>query len=137
MRPIATVLGLLALAIALAACSGTSAAPTTPPSTAEPTPSGAPSGDPGSSDEIVVTARDLVFVETDLRVPAATPLTIVLDNQEAAPHNIVISDASGTVFEGEIVSNQRIAYAVPALQAGSYTFICAVHPEMKGTIVAE
>ena len=54
------------------------------------------------------------------------------------PHNIVISDTAGTkVFEGEIVSSQQVTYTVPALAAGSYPFICAVHPDMKGTLTAE
>ena len=41
------------------------------------------------------------------------------------------------VFEGDIVSGQQVTYSVPALAAGSYPFICAVHPDMKGTITAE
>jgi plastocyanin len=38
---------------------------------------------------------------------------------------------------GEIVSSTKVTYAVPALTAGSYTFICEVHPDMKGTLTAE
>ena len=30
-----------------------------------------------------------------------------------------------------------MTYAVPALAAGTYPFICEVHPDMKGTITAE
>jgi plastocyanin len=35
------------------------------------------------------------------------------------------------------VSDATVTYSVPALTAGSYPFICEVHPDMKGTIVAE
>ena len=41
------------------------------------------------------------------------------------------------MFKGEIVTNAKVTNAVPALAAGSYTFICEVHPNMKGTITAE
>ena len=30
-----------------------------------------------------------------------------------------------------------MTYSVPALAAGTYTFICQVHPDMKGTITAK
>ena len=63
---------------------------------------------------------------------------MAFDNQDGAPHNIRITDASGTkVFSGDIVTNQKVTYQVPALAAGTYTFICEVHPDMKGTITAE
>ena len=68
----------------------------------------------------------------------ASAFAIDFDNQDGAPHNVPISDASGaTVFKGEIVTARRSTYAVPALAAGSYPFICEVHPDMKGTITAE
>ena len=59
---------------------------------------------------------------------------MVFVNQDGAPHNIKISDAAGKeVFKGDIVSNATVTYQVPALAAGTYTFICEVHPDMKGT----
>jgi plastocyanin len=63
---------------------------------------------------------------------------VTFDNQDGAPHNVAISDASGaSVYKGEIVSKTTVTYAVPALAAGTYTFICEVHPDMKGTITAQ
>jgi plastocyanin len=125
MKRLTLTLGLMALAAVLAACSGTSAAPATP----------AGSVDPNAP---VITAKDLKFVETNVTVPADEAFDLVLDNQEGAPHNVQISDATGAkVFTGEIVSNTKVTYKVPALAGGSYTFICEVHPDMKGTLVAE
>jgi plastocyanin len=50
---------------------------------------------------------------------------------------VAIADAAGgSVFKGEIVSGKQATYQVPALAAGTYTFICEVHPNMKGTITA-
>ena len=125
MKRLTLILGLGALAAVLAACSGSSA------STAAP----AGSVDPNA---IVVTAKNLAFSPTEVNAPADAPFAIVFDNQEGVPHNMVISDSTGTkVFEGEIVSGQQVTYSVPALAAGAYPFICAVHPDMKGTITVE
>ena len=117
-------LGLVALATITAACSGgSSSSPTTAPSV--------------PSDAIVVVAKDIAFSPTEVAAPAGEAFTIVLDNQEDAPHNIDIKDASGAdVFKGEIVTKTQVTYEIPALTAGSYPFICEVHPNMTGTITA-
>ena len=120
-------LGFAALTLITVACPGTAASP------------GTPSADPSTpaGDEIVIVAKDLQFSPTTVEVPAGEPVTIVLDNQEAAPHNIAVKDASGAeVFKGEIGSSKQIDNAVPALTAGTYTFWCEVHPDMTGTITA-
>ncbi len=128
MQRLTITLGLVALAAVLAACSGTSAAP----GTSAPAPSGAATGD-----VVSITAKDLKFDPTQVSVKAGQAFSIAFDNQEAAPHNVAISDASGaSVFKGEIVSSAKVTYAVPALAAGAYPFICDVHPDMKGTITA-
>ena len=132
MKRLSLIIGLLALAAVVAACSGATAAPATGQPATPPA-----SGDPQAPAAPVVVAKDLAFSPTELTVDAGSAFEIVLDNQEAAPHNIQISDATGVkVFTGEIVSNQEVSNAVPALAAGTYTFICEVHPDMKGTIVA-
>jgi plastocyanin len=128
MKRLTLTLCLLALAAVLAACSGASAAAPTPA-----TPAGSPSGD-----AVTVVAKDMKFVQTAVPVAAGTAFDLVFDNQDGAPHNIAISNASGaSVFKGEIVSSTAVTYAVPALPAGTYGFICEVHPDMKGTITAE
>jgi plastocyanin len=112
------------LAAVLAACAGPAAGPT-------PTISAGP-------DAVYIAARDLRFDRATLEVPAGRPFPLVLDNQEAPPHNVAIMDAAGTtVFSGQVFTGpaQRVE-TVPALAAGSYTFICAVHPDMKGTLTA-
>ena len=135
MKRLTLTLGLLALAAVLAACSGASAAPETtqPPAggTAQPATG-------GTGDAVNVVAKDIAFQTTDVAVKAGAPVTIDFDNQDGAPHNIAITDANGkSVFKGDIVSNTKVAYSVPALAAGTYTFICEVHPNMKGTITAK
>ena len=116
-------LGLVALALVSAACSSGSASPTPPASI--------------PADAIVVTAKDLAFQPTEVAAPADAAFTLVLDNQEDVPHNIAIKDATGAVvFKGEIINKGQEVNEIPALAAGSYPFLCEVHPNMTGTITA-
>ena len=85
MKRLTLTLGLLALAATLAACSGASANPATPAA-----PAGSPSGD-----TVSVVAKDITFTTPAVSAPAGKPFTIAFDNQDGAPHNIVISDPSG------------------------------------------
>ena len=131
MKRLTLALGLLTLAAVLAACSGASAAPTT----GTPAPAGSPAPAGGT---VSVVAKDIKFATPSIAVTAGAGFTIAFDNQDGAPHNVAISDASGAmVFKGEIVSSKKVDYAVPALTAGTYTFICEVHPDMKGTITVQ
>jgi plastocyanin len=124
-------LGLVALAVITAACSGGSGGATASPAASAPAPSGA------GGDEIVVVAKDLKFSTAAITAPADEPFQIVLDNQEAAPHNIAIKDGAGTtVFKGEVVTQTTVTNDVPALAAGAYEFWCEIHPDMKGTLTA-
>ena len=133
MKRLTLALGLIALAAVLAACSGASAAPVGTP--AAPAPAGSPIPAGGTA---AVVAKDIAFTTPAVAVTAGSPWTIAFDNKDGAPHNIAISDATGaSVFKGDIVSNTKVDYAIPALAAGTYTFTCEVHPNMKGTITAQ
>ena len=131
MKRLVLSLGLVALAVITAACASGSGSSTPSPAASAPAAS-APAGD-----AIVVVAKDLKFSTASITAPADEAFQITLDNQEAAPHNVAIKDASGAVkFKGEIVSSTKITYDVPALAAGAYEFFCEVHPDMKGTLTA-
>ena len=95
MKRLTLALGLLTLAAVLAACSGASAAPTT----GTPAPAGSPAPAGGT---VSVVAKDIKFVTPSIAVTAGAGFTIAFDNQDGAPHNVAISDASGAmVFKGE------------------------------------
>ena len=129
MKSLTLTFGLLALAAVLAACSGASAAQ----GSKAPVPADSPSGD-----SVAIVAKDIAFVTPAVSVKAGQAFAIDFDNQDGAPHNIAISDASGAkVFKGDIVSSTKVTYQVPALAAGTYTFICEVHPDMKGTLTVQ
>ena len=122
----AALAGLAALTVACSSGGGSTPAPSAPssPDASAPTGSGT-----------TVIAKDIAFSPSSLTIPANTATQITLDNQEAAPHNIAIKDASGaTVFKGEIVTQNKIINNLTPLAVGSYTFWCEVHPNMTGTL---
>jgi plastocyanin len=89
-----------------------------------------------------ITARNASSFETDqLVVPAGRDFELTFHNEEAGtPHNVEIADspARTTVYlDGEIITGpQTVTYDVPALAEGDYYFLCKVHPNMNGTVLA-
>ena len=90
--------------------------------------------------DITVTAVNIAFLESEVTAPADTAFTLALVNQDqGTPHNVELKDGSGaSVFLGDIFNGVATeVYDVPALPAGSYTFLCTVHPNMTGTATLE
>ncbi len=83
-------------------------------------------------------ADDIAFDRDTLSVPAGRAFVLGFENRESAPHNVAILDGSGAVvFAGEVFGGpDSRRYRVPAMSAGAYTFICEVHPDMAGELVA-
>lgn len=122
---------------------GAKATPT--PAQPSPSPSGdvgpAPSGDVGPV-ALGLTARNLQYDKTALSAPANTPIQLTFVNSDAGiPHNVSIRSESASgeaVFTGDIVTGVTTkVYAVPALPAGTYAFVCTVHPTMAGTLTVQ
>jgi mono/diheme cytochrome c family protein/plastocyanin len=115
-----------------------------PAASGSPAPSSAPgaSGAPSESQApggavLQESALNIAFEVASLSAPADTAFQIQFDNKDAGiPHNIAIHDANGAeLFKGEIITGPAQAtYDVPALKAGTYTFVCSVHPNMTGTL---
>jgi len=128
-RVLAGAITAVAITLALAGCGSTAAPAMTPPE------SRAPEGL-----SVGLAAHDVAFDATELRVPSNTAFTLVFDNREAVPHNVSIdrSDAGhARVFEGAVFTGPATRwYEVPALAPGEYTFVCEIHPNMTGRLVA-
>lgn len=105
-----------------------------------PAPSGQAGGSPvPQTGQVQVTAQGIAFTTTSVNAPADKAFSLLFDNQDAGvPHNVDIQDANGaSVFKGEIVTGPtQTTYNVPALKAGTYKFVCDVHPNMTGTLTA-
>jgi plastocyanin len=93
---------------------------------------------PGGTADASVSATELAFDTSLLSVPAGRTFGLELENRVSVPHNLSIRDNNKVRFTGEIFAGPRtITYSVPALEAGSYIFVCDVHPQqMTGTLVA-
>ncbi len=104
------------------------------------TPPPAPSGEVAGP-VVDIGAVNIEFSTDALSAPADTAFTIHFKNDDAAGvlHNVEIKDAAGaSLFKGELIDGgQEINYAVPALAAGSYPFVCTVHPNMTGTLTVQ
>ncbi len=108
-----------------------------PPPSGEPAPSGQPGAPP-----IPLSALNVAFNTATLSAPADAPFQIEFDNQDASiDHNVAIHEGSPTgpeVFKGEIFPGvAKKTYDVPPLAAGTYGFICSVHPNMTGTLTVQ
>jgi plastocyanin len=158
-RPFAllAVVALLVAACAAESTPGWTFAPTPVPTAAPATqapgtgePSAAPGetpvpsdggGNGGSGVLIKISAQGIAFDTDTLEVPADTPFQIEFANNDAGiPHNVAIHEGSPTgpaVWTGEIFNGvETRTYDVPALPAGTYGFVCTVHPNMTGTLTA-
>ena len=99
----------------------------------------APSID-ANAPKVSVIASGIQFTTPTITAPAGTPFVIEFDNQDAGtPHNIQIKDSTGAVvFSGDTFNGVATKdYQVPALAAGTYPFICTVHPTMTGTLTVQ
>lgn len=112
-----------------------------------------PSGSPPVSADVVntsltnqtvnisVVAKNMAFNVTSITVPAGANVSILFENQDAAPHNIAFyesSKADTPLFIGDIISSpESIVYTFTAPEtAGTYFFRCDVHPaKMTGDFI--
>lgn len=154
-RPLVLTIGALALAACSASAPGWTYAPApsvTPLPSVEPSasadasaapsdaaPSGEPSGAP-SGPVLQISALNIAFDTDELSAPADTAFQIDFQNDDLGiPHNVEIKDGSGTsVFTGEIFNGvDKRVYAIPPLAAGTYKFLCTVHPTMVGQLTVQ
>jgi plastocyanin/mono/diheme cytochrome c family protein len=110
------------------------------PSAATAAPSDGGAG--GATVTLKLTAAGIAYDTDTLEVPANTPFKIEFTNNDAGiPHNVAIHEGSPTgtvVWTGDIFNGvETRTYDVPALPAGTYGFVCTVHPNMTGTLTAK
>ena len=117
----------ITLATAAAACGGKGGEFASPP----------PSFDPGRP---TLVAEGIAFDTDKLRVPANRPFTLVFDNRDSASHNVSFLTLGGNlerVFDSTPFGGPGTRwYPVPALAPGAYRFVCDLHANMTGRLVA-
>ncbi|MGZ9276142.1 MAG: aa3-type cytochrome oxidase subunit IV [Candidatus Limnocylindrales bacterium] len=102
--------------------------------------SGGGSGPPPSGPiaDVTVHAKNVAFLEASITAPADKPFKLAFVNEDPSiQHNVAIHEGSASgaeVFKGEIFPGVATkVYDVPAIPAGTYAFVCTVHPNMTGT----
>jgi mono/diheme cytochrome c family protein/plastocyanin len=92
---------------------------------------------------VQLVAQGVAFDKKALEVPAGKDFGITLDNQDGPglPHNVELKKSDGTVISdpAPIDGGTSTTYAYTKLDAGTYTFICRVHPipAMTGTLTVK
>ena len=89
--------------------------------------------------EVALSADNLEFDASTIEAPAGEEFTITLTNNESQPHNVSVYREEGgeEIVVGDVITgpDATVDTVVPALEPGTYYFVCDVHPEMNGTIV--
>jgi plastocyanin len=87
--------------------------------------------------DAVVVAEAMAFDPDEVRVPAGEPVSIVLDNRDdGVNHNLHVVGAPAadkTALERG-PSQQAL---IVTLDVGEYEFVCDIHPDMTGSLLAE
>lgn len=78
-----------------------------------------------------VEINNFSFSPSTLTVPVGTQVTWT--NKDEIPHNVVSSDK--TIKSKVLDTDDKFTFTFT--QAGTYSYICTIHPRMKGTIVVQ
>jgi plastocyanin len=76
-------------------------------------------------------------------VPAGKPFVIWFQNKDTAgtPHDVELRNTDGSVIKKQASTDggKSQAYDYDALQPGTYTYICSIHPiaAMTGTLTVK
>ncbi|WP_328478417.1 cupredoxin domain-containing protein [Streptomyces sp. NBC_00377] len=110
--------------LALAGCSngGNGTAPATSPSSA------ATSDGPGTA-RIVI--ENVTFSSAVLQVRPGAKITVV--NRDSAAHTVTATGDKTTFDTGNITGGTTVTFTAPST-TGSYSYICTIHRNMKGTL---
>jgi cytochrome c oxidase subunit 2 len=98
---------------------------------------------PSGATMLTLVAKDIAYDKKTLEVPAGVPFAIEFQNQDVpgVPHDVDIRlpDASIVKDQPTIDGGKTVTYSYDALAAGTYTFICSVHPipAMTGTLTVK
>lgn len=130
-RPL--MVGTAGVMLALAGCSGSSGSH--PGASSSPSTPSAPSGSSAPSASSTAGAQHLriknfAFHPASLTVKAGTVVTVT--NNDQTTHTVTAT--GGKPFDtGDISPGKTVTFTAPK-RAGTYHYICTIHPFMKGTV---
>lgn len=80
--------------------------------------------------DITLTATDMDFEQKALTAKSGD-VAIYFDNEDPFEHNVKIT---GHGTSANAPGGHAIRHTFTGMPAGTYTFVCAIHPDMKGTL---
>lgn len=86
---------------------------------------------PQASTSVAVSIKGFKFVPQDITVNKGT--TVVWTNEDSAPHTVESSD--GTLRSDELGKADTWSFTFD--EAGTYNYICGIHPSMKGSVTVQ
>ena len=84
---------------------------------------------PAGGSEIEI--NNFSFAPSTVTVPAGTPVTWT--NKDEIGHNVVSTDKS--IKSKVLDTNEKFTFTFT--KPGTYSYICTIHPRMKGTVVVQ
>ena len=127
-------------ALVLAGCSGTTTKTSSPQVTAPVVPLVATSSAATQSNSAppavagtALTIASFAYDPTPLTVAPVAVVTVT--NNDQAAHT-VSSDKAGLFLADKVTKGVPVTFTAPA-QPGTYTFFCAYHPKMHGTLIVK
>ena len=90
-----------------------------------------------------LTAVSIAYDVHELTAPAGAAFGIDFKQEDSGVggHNVEIRDSGGqTIFKGQVLTDPgETTYTIDALRAGTYTYICSIHPiaSMTGTLTVK
>jgi plastocyanin len=122
--------GVMALALVLTGCGGGSS-------------SGGATGSGGSSGPVAITigtdtGADQKFVPNTAEAPPNTPVKLTFQNKSSSlAHNLTFQGGISAQTNPSVApgASEPISFTTPA--AGTYQFVCTLHPGMNGTLTVK
>lgn len=122
---------MLAPALSGTGCPGEDGATAPAPATGAPA-APAPAQGAGQSATAAVVMSGLAFSPASITVPMGT--TVTWTNHDDAPHTV--TSKSGSTLKSSTLQKGQ-SYSHMFMMAGTYTYYCAVHPNMTGTVTVQ
>lgn len=79
-----------------------------------------------------VIIKDYKFTPASLSVAVGTKVKFIMEDSNTT-HTATGSGSSAFINSGNLTNGQ--SYTVTFSKAGTYSYICSIHPYMKGTVV--
>jgi len=83
------------------------------------------------AEEHVIPIKDFMFMPMAMTIAAGD--TVTWDNQDGEPHTVVSLDGA---FRSQAL-DEKDKFSHQFTQAGTFKYLCSIHPKMVGTIIVK